>query len=60
MGVTETGRVVYDYGKMAESLMFEDGMTYEDAIEFIEFNTVRALPYMGPNAPLILYPFDEE
>lgn len=52
-----SGRVIYDYEKMVEFLMETDGMTYEDAAEFIDYNTIRAIPYMGTSAPIILYPF---
>ena len=47
-------RIIYDYEKMVEHLMDKDGMTYEEAVEFIDYNTVRACPYMGSNAPIIL------
>jgi hypothetical protein len=30
-----------------------------EAIEWIEYNTIRALPYMGPEAPIIVYPLME-
>ena len=52
-----SGRVIYDYEKMVEFLMETDGMTYEDAAEFIDYNTIRAIPYMGMSAPIVLYPF---
>ena len=47
-------RIVYDYESMAEHLMDVDGMTYEEAIEFIEYNTLRSIPYAGSNAPIVL------
>ena len=34
--------------------MDADGMSYEEASEFIDYNTVRACPYMGSQAPIIL------
>ena len=34
--------------------MDADGMSYEEASEFIDYNTVRACPYMGDRAPIIL------
>lgn len=34
--------------------MNEDGMDYDEAAEFIDYNTVRACPYMGERAPIIL------
>ena len=33
-------------------------MTYEDAMEFIDYNTIRAIPYFGSNAPIVVR--DEE
>ena len=42
-----TGKVIYSYDLMIEHLMTVDGMSEEEAIEFIEYNTVRAIPYMG-------------
>ena len=45
---------------MVESLMLEDDMSYDEAIEFIDFNTVRALPYMGEKSPIIMYDIDDE
>ena len=55
IGRTEDGRVIYSYEKMIESLMSTDGMDREEAMEFIDFNTVRALPYMGEKPPVIMY-----
>ncbi len=55
IGRTEDGRVIYSYEKMVESLMSDDGMDREEAMEFIDFNTVRAIPYMGEKAPVIMY-----
>ena len=47
-------RIIYDYEKMTEHLMDKEGMTYEEAVEFIDYNTVQACAYMGNNAPIIL------
>ena len=55
VGVTTDGRVVYDYDKMIEELMEEEGWNYEDAAEWIDYNTVRSIPYAGPSAPIIIY-----
>ena len=54
VGVDTDGHVIYDFEIMVECLMDEDGMTYEEAVEFIEYNTIRALPYI-PEHPIILY-----
>jgi hypothetical protein len=55
IGVTTDGRVVYDYDKMVEELMQDEDWSYEDAVEWIEYNTIRALPYAGENGPIIMY-----
>ena len=47
-------RIIYNYEKMVEYLMDKDGMTYEDAVEFIDYNTIPACPYMNDCAPIIL------
>ena len=39
--------------------MKEEGWSVEDAIDWVEYNTVRSLPYMGHGAPVIQYPEDE-
>ena len=56
IGVSHDGRAIYDYDKMIEWLMNTEGWDYIDAVEWIEFNTIRALPYMGEDAPIILHP----
>jgi len=54
-GVSEDGRVIYSYPRMVEHLMLNDGMSHEEASEFIDYNTVGALPYMGEKRPIILF-----
>ncbi len=55
LGISEDGRLVYSYSKMVESLMLKNIMSYEDAVEFIDYNTIRSLPYMGEKSPIVLY-----
>ena len=55
VGVTTDGRVVYDYDKMVEELMQDEEWSYEEAAEWIDYNTIRALPYAGENGPIILF-----
>jgi hypothetical protein len=40
---------------MVEWLMNKDNITETEAIEFIEFNTIRAIPYAGAKAPIVMY-----
>ena len=55
IGVSEDGRAIYDYDIMVEWLVQTEGFTEEEAVEWIDYNTLRALPYIGPNAPIIMY-----
>lgn len=59
IGVTEDGRAVYDYDKMVAWLVETEGFTELEAVEWIDYNTIRALPYMGDKAPLIMYPLPD-
>lgn len=56
IGVTDDGKAVYDFEKMVEWLMKEEDWDQGEATEWIEYNTIRALGYMGPDAPVIMYP----
>ncbi len=51
--------LVYSYYKMVECLAaeYEDSEDpYLDAMEFIDYNTLRTLPYMSANGrPIIIY-----
>lgn len=60
VGYTEDGRAVYDYDMMVEELAKEDGISFIDAQEFIDYNTIRALPYAGEKAPIIVYRFQND
>lgn len=44
--------IVYDLEKCAKILMKRDGLSYDDAVEFLEFNSVGA--WMGAGTPLWL------
>ena len=54
IGVSHDDRVIYSFEKMVQHLVDKDGMTDEEAIEYIEYNTIRAIPYFGPKAPIVL------
>lgn len=55
IGIDDDGRLIYSYDLMVEFLCHEDGMTREEAEEFINYNTLRALPYMGDKHPLVIH-----
>ena len=54
VGISQDNRVIYDYDEMAECLVEQDGMSFEEAIEFVDYNTIRAIPYI-PNGPIVKY-----
>lgn len=60
IGVSEDGRVIYDYDKMVDWLVDKYDWTDEEAVEWIEYNTIRALPYFGEGAPIIMYSLPRE
>ena len=58
VGVTEDGRAVYDFWKMVAWLVEKEGFEETEAIEWIEYNTIRAIPYMGAQGPIIMHPLE--
>lgn len=55
IGIDEEGRVIYSYDLMVQSLCLTDGMSEEEAAEYIDYNTLRSLPYMGKKHPLVMH-----
>lgn len=57
IGITDDGRLIYDNDKMCESLVENNGMTYEEAQEWIDYN----IGYYGNKTPIVLtLPYDEK
>jgi hypothetical protein len=54
LGVSLDGRVIYSFERMVDELMSDEGWDELTAIEWIEYNTVRALPYFGGKSPIIV------
>jgi len=55
IGISNDNKAIYDYDLMIEYLMKKEEFDDEiDAIDWIDYNTIRALPYME-NAPIIKY-----
>ena len=54
IAVADDFRAVYSYDKMVEWYMEKNGCTAEEAIEWIDYNTLRALPYAGARAPIVV------
>ena len=59
IGITTDGKAVYDYDKMVEELMKDEDCSEQEAIDWIDYNTIRVIPYAGEMAPVIMFTFKE-
>ena len=57
-GITDSGQLIYDYNLMISAAMEDEGWTDEEAIEWIEYNTLRTIPYMGHAHPIVSLPIN--
>ena len=55
VGVDQDGRVIYSFDKLIQVLTSNDDMTEEDAVDWIDFNIVRSIPYWGKMHPIMFY-----
>ena len=55
IGQTFDGRAIYDVEAMAEELAADDEITIEEAMDFIDYNAIRSLPYAGDKAPIVVH-----
>ena len=54
----KSGRFIYDYQMLVEAFAegFKDSEEpYGEAIEWVDYNVIRSLPYYGDKAPFVLY-----
>ena len=58
IGVSSDNRAIYSFNLMIEWLIEKEGLSMDEAIEWIELNTIRALDYSGENGPIIMYPLE--
>lgn len=54
--INEETLAVYSYEKIIETLMERDGLEFEDAVEYTEFNIIGA--WVGERTPIIVMPLD--
>lgn len=55
VGVSSDGAVVYSIDLMAEEFARTNDCSYEDAIDFIYYNTLRAIPFAsGGVKPIVI------
>lgn len=50
----DRGHIAYSFDKLVECFVRSNNWTQEEAIEWVEYNVERALPYYGATAPVIL------
>ena len=55
IGITLEGAIRYSYDRMVEEYMIDNECTYDEAVDWIDYNTVRALPYLPQPRPIIVY-----
>ena len=46
IGTSTDGKVVYSYDLMVRDLVIEENVTEEQARAWIDYNTIRSLPYI--------------
>jgi len=54
----ESGRFIYDYERLVQTFSkeFRDSEDPDtDAVEWVDYNVIRSLPYYGDKAPFVLY-----
>ena len=54
----DSARVVYCYASMIEVMMKDNNISYEDALDWIEYNTLGS--YIGKNTPIYVMGIDDE
>ena len=60
IGISTDGRLIYSYERLVESISEHCKISQEAAMEHIEYNTIRSLPYIESHtlqAPIIIHEF---
>ena len=55
IGVSEDNRAIYDYDLMVKWLIENEDFNESEAIDWVDYNTIRMLQYIGDRAPIIMY-----
>lgn len=53
--ITFDGRAIYEYNRMAYELVKDDCVSVDEAMDWIDNNTIRALNYISGKKPIIVY-----
>ena len=55
IGISTNNNIIYDLTSMVDELAEDDNMSYEEALEFIDYNTLRTIPYIiEGNKPIVM------
>lgn len=54
IGVSLKDEVIYSYERMVSEFMTDNECTEEEALDWIDYNTMRALSYFPNSKPLIM------
>lgn len=57
-GITDSEQLIYDYNLMILAVMEEENWSEEEAIEWIDYNTIRSIPYIGQYHPIVSFPIN--
>lgn len=55
VGISEDNRAIYEYDKMIDCLVQNEGFSEDEATEWIECNTLPAISCIGHGAPIIMH-----
>lgn len=58
VGISSEGNLIYDLNKMVIELAEDDNMSTDDAFEFIQYNTIRMIPYLPDQYKPMIVDFD--
>lgn len=54
IGTTIDGGIIYSLERMVEEYMSDEDCTEEEALDWIHYNTIRAIPYSPDPKPMIV------
>ena len=55
VGITTDGRAVYDFESMVQEFAAENNCSIDEAIDFVNYNTLRSLDYItGQQKPIVV------
>ena len=53
-GITDEGRLIYDIDSILTELMVDNNWTEEEAVDWLDYNVMRSIPYAGPEGPMVM------